>query len=205
MAKKRKRAKNKRAFRLKLKKATVFSIAQITFFSLAGLVIISFARQGLILVKLNDFLLSYFSWATIFLPFIFLSFAFLVSKFKIPLAQPNVLVGSLLFFVSIVTITRAGILGKVAWDGIAGLITGVGAFIVLLGTSIVGLIILFNTSVDQVVALTASFVNQVRGYLFGEKALSGRSLSRKQLKVSGGSPAAAPASRPEPGLPSKAC
>src|SRR3989337_3752112 len=109
MVKKRKLAK--RSFGLKLKKATIFSIAQIVFFALAALVVVSFARPGLILVMLNDALVSYFSWTTIFLPFIFLSFAFLLSKIKFPLAQPNVLVGGLLFFISIATLAQAGIVG----------------------------------------------------------------------------------------------
>src|SRR3989344_1214950 len=91
---------NKRTFRLRIKKATAYSIAQIAFFSLAALVVISFARQGLILAGLNDFLVRYFSWTTVFLPFIFLSFGFLVSKVKSPFGQPNVLVGGVLFFIS---------------------------------------------------------------------------------------------------------
>lgn len=186
MAKKRRR-KSKRAFRLKLKKGTVYSIAQVAFLSLAGLIIVSFARQGIILVKLNDFLISYFSWTTVFLPFIFLSLALLISKFRNPLSQPNVAVGSLLFFISVLTLTRAGILGKAAWDGVATLITGAGAFIVLLGTSAVGLIILFNTSVDQVIELASSFFAQIRRYVFGEEGGPRRKiLSRKELKVSGG-------------------
>ena len=138
MAKKKKRKRAKSSFKLKLKKGTVYSIGQILFFSLAGLVIVSFSRQGLILVKLNDLLVSYFSWTTIFLPFIFLSAGFILTKFKNPFAQPNVLVGSLLFFISFATLTRAGILGKFSWEGAATLITPVGAFIVLLGTSFIG-------------------------------------------------------------------
>jgi len=183
MAKFRKRF-NKRAFRLKLKKATVYSIAQVVFFSLSALVVVSFARQGLILVKLNDILVNYFSWTTIFLPFILLSFGFLVSKLKSPLSAPNVLVGGILFFISVLSLTRAGILGRAAWEGVATLITKAGALIVLLGTSLVGIVILFNTSVDQVLGALASLLKLVRGYLIGEKRL-GLSLSRKQLKVSG--------------------
>ena len=186
MARKRRR-KSKRAFRLKLKKRTIYSIAQVAFLSLAGLIIVSFARQGVILVKLNDLLISYFSWTTVFLPFIFLSLALLISKFRNPLSQPNVVVGSLLFFISVLTLTRAGILGKAAWDGVATLITGAGAFIVLLGTSAVGLIILFNTSVDQVIELVSSFFAQIRRYMFGEEGGPRRKiLPRKELKVSGG-------------------
>ena len=156
---------------------------QVIFFSLSALVVVSFARQGLILVRLNDFLVNYFSWATIFLPFTLLSFGFLISKFKSPLSQPNVLVGGVLFFISTLSLTRAGVLGKAAWEGVATLITKAGAFIVLSGTSFVGIIILFNTSVDQVLATLASFLKSVRGYILGERRLG--NLARKQLKVTG--------------------
>ena len=185
MAKKGKRLKSKKAFRVKLKPQTVYSIAQIIFFSFVGLIIISFSRQGLILVKLNDFLMNYFSWTTIFLPFIFLSMGLLISKYRIPLSQPNVFVGILLFFVSIMTVSRAGTIGETAWSGMATMVTGVGAFIILVGTSIVGLIILFNTSLQQVAQIIVQAYKTVRGYIFGVQGQP--KLARKQLKISGGS------------------
>lgn len=188
MAKKhKKRLKDKRAFRLKLKPATAYSIVQITFFSLAALVVISFSRQGLILIQLNEFLLKAFSWATIFLPFIFLSLGLLVSKFKTPLGQPNVVIGFLLFFTSIVALTRAGSLGKLAWEGVATLITNVGAFIVLLGLTLVGLIILFNTSIDQILDFMVGFW---RNYVVRSQDLKRRlgALPKKPIKVFGGQP-----------------
>ena len=123
----------KRAFHLKLKKGTVYSISQVVFFALAALILVSFSRQGIILVKLNDFLTGLFGWATIFLTFVFLSFAFLISKVRFPLGAPNVLVGSLLFFVSVATLGRAGALGRTAWEGISALVTSFGAAIILLG------------------------------------------------------------------------
>lgn len=187
----RRRAKSKKAFKIKLKKATVFSIAQIFFFALAGLVIVSFSRQGVLLVKLNDFFIVYFSWTTVFLPFIFLSFAFMISKLRNPLGQPNVVVGSLLFFISFSALTHAGVLGKSAWNGVATLVTGIGAFILLLGTSLVGLVILFNTSIDQVVEGIRTVFKHVRWYLMGSKTPSigkgiQRTLSKGELKVTGG-------------------
>jgi S-DNA-T family DNA segregation ATPase FtsK/SpoIIIE len=185
MVKKRKLVK--RSFGLKLKKATLFSIAQIVFFALALLVVVSFARQGLILVRVNDALVGYFSWTTIFLPFVFLTFAFLLSKIKFPLAQPNVVVGGLLFFISIATISRAGIAGRAAWAGISSLITPVGAFIVLVGTAVTGLIILFNTSLDQVASLFVSFFKTAKRYTLGERSLD-KVLPRRPLKVLGEAP-----------------
>jgi S-DNA-T family DNA segregation ATPase FtsK/SpoIIIE len=186
MSKKRRKRIPKRKFDLKLKRATLFSVAQVFFFALAGLVLISFSRKGLVLVKLNDLLVISFSWATIFLPFVFLSFAFMLSKIKIPLSQPNVIVGSLLFFISIATMGRAGKVGLAAWEGISSLITGIGAFIVLVGTSVAGLIILFNTSFDQVVKLVASIFKFGRGFVVGGNQPAWRNSNRQPLKVSGG-------------------
>ena len=196
MAAKKRKKRAKSSFKLKLKKGTIHSIGQVFFFSLASLIIVSFARQGLVLVKLNDLLVSYLSWTTIFLPFVLLSAGFLLTKFKTPFAQPNVLVGSLLFFISTLTITRVGILGRFSWDGVATLITPVGAFIVLLGTSIIGLVILFNTSVDQVVAFFGALLGQIRRYLVGEKAVrKAGSLAKRELKVSGSRAAQATSSK----------
>src|SRR4030066_1564619 len=98
--KKFKKIKSKKAFKVKLKPATIYSVVQIAFYTLAGLIIVSFTRRGLVLVKLNDLLIELFAWTTIFLPFICISFGLLVSKLRIPLSQPNVMVEVVLFFIS---------------------------------------------------------------------------------------------------------
>jgi len=180
----------KRGFRLKLKKETTFSIAQVFFFAVAGLILISFSRQGAILLKFNDLLLTYFSWSSIFLPFIFLAFAFLMTKVKFPLGQPNVIVGGLLFFVSVMTLGHAGILGLSAWDGMAALVTKVGAAIILVGTGFVGLVVLFNTSIDAVYKTVKNWWEVGSGYIFGTKqikigGLGANGSPKGQLKLSG--------------------
>ena len=193
----RRRRSTRRAFNLKLKKGTVYSIVQVFFFALTGLILISFSRRGLVLIRFNDVLMSYFSWATFFLPFISLSFALLVSKIKNPLGQPNVVIGILLFFVSIVTLGRAGGVGRLAWGGASQLITPAGAFIVLLGTTLVGIIILFNTSFEQVIEIVASILGQGRKYLLGDKAFT-KAGPRGPLKISGGAPLTSQPRQPEP-------
>ena len=177
-----------------LKPEALMSILQIGLFAIAGLIFVSFARQGSILVKINDFLTLYSGWTTIFIPFIFLSAGFLVSKIKFPLGQPNVLVGILLFFVSFTALVRSGNFGRSAWEGIVVFVTPAGAFLVLLGMSIVGLIILFNTSIDQVLMALGNFLRKIRMALSGEhetaiegeKATSTAFGTRKELKILGG-------------------
>ncbi len=179
----------KRAFKLKLKKESVFSISQIIFFTLAGLILVSFSRQGMILLGFNDFLLKYFAWSSILLPFIFLSFAFLLSKTKFILGQPNVIVGGLLFFISVMSLGQAGIVGKTFWEAIATLVMGVGAGIIFAGVGFIGLIILFNTSIDAVYKIFKEFLRKAGIYIHGDKTqikIGGVGMTKGQLKVSGG-------------------
>lgn len=186
MSRKSKRIKSRRAFRLKLKPSTIYSIIQILFFSLSGLIIVSFSRRGLALVYLNDFLVSLFSWTTLFLPFLFLSLGLLISKLKTPLGQPNVIVGGLIIFLTLLTISSAGKVGSVFWEGFATLITPAGAYIVLLGVGFVGLIILFNTSIDAAVKFILKIFKTIAFYIKGTTALTQKSLGKKEMKVFGG-------------------
>ncbi len=185
---------DKRGLKLKLKPETAFSIAQIFFFALAALILVSFSRQGAILFKFNDFLITYFSWSSIFLPFIFLSFAFLVSKFKVVLGQPNVIVGGLLLFISIMSIGKAGVVGLNAWDGISALVTGFGAGIILIGTSLIGIIVLFNTSIQQVVKFVVESLKGMGIYVYGAKpmVIGGKPMAQGGMKVLGGNNFAMP-------------
>lgn len=186
MSKKKSRKTDKRAFKLKLKPQTYASIAQVVFFGLAGLIIISFSRNGIVLVRFNDFMMAIFGWATLFLPFIFLSFAFMMSKIKLPLSQPNVIVGSILIFLSVAGIGKSGNLGVVFWDGVSTLVTPAGAVIIFFGVIVTGLVILFNTSFDQVFKGLKSFYDTASVYIFGQKSVGGgRILARKDFKITG--------------------
>lgn len=200
--------KQKKGGGFPIKKELIVSLLQIAVFALGGLILVSFSRQGSILVRVNDWLVGYFSWSTVFLPFIFFSLGFLLSKLTFPLGQPNVLIGMILFFVSVTTLTRSGSFGKSAWDGVSVLITPAGSFVVLLGTTIAGIVILFNTSFDQVLLLLGKFLKQVKGYLVSEKpkVAKGTFTDRKELKVVGDtSEPTAPARRePESPKPSPA-
>jgi len=198
MARRRKRkTKSERTKGLKLrlpfKKHTALGIIQISLISLSGLVLVSFSRQGNVLVRLNDYLVLYFGWSSIFIPFILLSLGFSFTKLvRVPLGEPNVIVGSILFFVSVATLTRAGFFGRSSWDGVVTLITAPGAAVVLAGTTLTGIIILFNTSFDRVLLVFASFLKLLRKYLVGEPgtaSVGSKSVFQKrrsELRVVGG-------------------
>jgi len=191
MARKKKRGRKPKAQKsLPIKKETIRGIIQVGIFAASALVLVSFSRQGKLLIALNDALVSYLGWSSIFVPFLLLSLGFLISTLKFPLGQPTVLIGFMLFFLSSATLSRAGFFGRSAWDGVVALITSAGAVVVLIGTSLVGLIIMFNTSFDQVLILFAKFLKQVRRYLVGEREFSANKSfnlkDRREIKILGG-------------------
>jgi len=191
MARKKKRGRKPKAQKsLPIKKETIRGIAQVGIFALAALVLVSFSRQGSLLIALNDSLVGYLGWSSIFIPFLLLSLGFLISTLKFPLGQPNVLIGFMLFFLSSATLSRAGFFGRSAWEGVVALITSPGAVVVLIGTSLVGLIIMFNTSFDQVLILLAKFLKQIRRYLVGEREFATNKKTnfkdKREIKILGG-------------------
>lgn len=179
-----KRLLPKRAFNLRLKKKTVYSIVQVTFFALAGLIVVSFSRQGSVLIRFNDLLLTLFSWSTVFLPFIFITISLMMSKIKTPLGQPNVVIGSILVAISAGSITRAGYLGRVSWESLVSLVTGPGAFLILVGVFLVGFVVLFNTSFDQVLTFIGRSLVGARRHLVGERTFKAPSF-QAGLRVQG--------------------
>lgn len=196
----------RKAFRLKLKKHTVFSIAQVLFLSCAALIMVSFARQGALLTAFNDIFLKNFGWTSIFLPFILLVSGLMLSKFRTPINQPNVLVGALLFFLCLTALTRSGFIGKESWGAIETLITGVGAGLVYFGGALIGLLVLFNTSLDQFAAHILSLLIQLRYTIVGQTrpALNPKGgIKLGGMKVTGGdlNPAPAPVEDPKKSLP----
>jgi S-DNA-T family DNA segregation ATPase FtsK/SpoIIIE len=155
----------RRSFKVKLKRSTLFSIGSVIFFALAALVLLSFLRQGPLLVKFNDYLVQFFGWGVLFLPFIFLVSGLLLTRLKTAINEPHVLVGAALLALSLMGLAKTGLIGREVWFGIVSMITMPGALIVLLGGILIGLIVLFNTSIDQVILLIVSFFKKARGYL----------------------------------------
>lgn len=193
MSKKRRKhvRRGKSNFSIKLKKGQTHSIAQILFFALAGLTLISFWRRGAILMGINDLMVDYFGLASVFLPFIFMVFGFLVSRFKNPLASPNVLIGSLLFFLSFATLSKSGRFGASSWGNLSALITTPGTVLVMLATCFIAIVIMFNTSVDQALVFLSETLKSFRRVLIADKSkpkISGAGMlnGKREMKVLGG-------------------
>lgn len=103
------------------------------------------------------------------LPFLFISAGLILTRLRWRLAKPNVFVGAVLFFFSSVGLSKAGIIGFQIWAGLASLISGLGAAIILLGSLFVGFVVLFETSLEEILLLTTGlfkFLKQNFSILF---------------------------------------
>ncbi len=150
------RGRKKKPFQLKLKKTTVYTFSTVVLFVLAGLILISFSRQGPFLTNVFIFLTHYFGWGTIFLPFLFLTAGLMLSRLQWRVSNPNVLVGGFLLMVSLISLTRAGLVGYEIWQNLAFLISPAGALIVLLGFVFVGFVVVFNTSLEEMILFVSN-------------------------------------------------
>ncbi len=184
----------RRSFRVRLKKSTIFSVGSILFLSFSGLIILSFLRQGSLLIKLNSSLLYFFGWGTIFLPFILAVAGLMLTKLRTQVNEPHVLVGAILLMLSFLGLSKAGVLGREIWLGTAGMITSAGALLVLVGGILIGFIVLFNTSIDQVVIFLINFLKSAKGFFLALPKTKGPKVleEKSALRVQEASPAKTP-------------
>jgi DNA segregation ATPase FtsK/SpoIIIE, S-DNA-T family len=183
----------KKPFKLKLKKKTVYTIFAVGFFLAGAYMLLSFARSGEGTASFNDMLVYHFGGVSIFLPFIFIFAGFLFLNLKFYLSQINVTVGYLLLFVSLLGITRSGVVGSQIFSILEEILTTAGADIVFLGGLLVGCIVFFDTSIDEVVkgfgAIGETFNRLIPRQLFSgfHKEKSATSLDRnKPITIKGG-------------------
>jgi len=165
------RGRRRKPFKLKLKQETVYTFSSIALFSLAGLIILSFSRQGKFLTKLWLVLTSYFGWGILFFPFLLILAGLMLARLRWRITRPNILVGGLILLISLISLTKAGIVGLEIWQNLVVLLTKGGAILVLLGFIFAGLVIAFETSLEEIL-------------LFGEKIfLFLKSIGRNIKKV----------------------
>ncbi len=121
----------------------------------AGLVSVSFSREGPVLEKLFLLLSRQFGWTAIFLPFLLTVAGLMLTKLKWKVAQPTVMVGSLLSFTGVVALSQAGEVGEKLWWQVAEMITPAGAMVIFIGVTFVGYVVATETGVDEILLTLA--------------------------------------------------
>jgi S-DNA-T family DNA segregation ATPase FtsK/SpoIIIE len=196
MAKRRHYSKHK--FKIKLKKNTVYSIFAFLVILTGLLLALSFTRNGASFISLNDFLLGRLGYLAILLPIFLVVLGFFFLKLKFFLSKPNVTIGFLIFFVSLIGLTKQGTTGIYLYQALSEIISGLGAFFVYVAGVFVGLVVLFDTSVDELVAILSaifgfipklfpgfllSFFKKKPSALSGDKQMIIKGLGEKEMKI----------------------
>ncbi|HVZ58664.1 MAG TPA: DNA translocase FtsK, partial [Patescibacteria group bacterium] len=179
--------------KFKLKKNTVYTLFAIGLFLATGLTLLSFLQSGPSAERASGILSEKFGGLSILFPFVLFFFAFLLLHIKkFFLSKPNVAFGYLVFFVSLLGLTRSGIIGQQMFHVLQEILTTVGADLVFLAGFVIGFIVFFDTSIDDlfqgVKTLFANSHRLVPMAAFkrgdkGDKALLDRS---KPITIKGG-------------------
>jgi len=140
-------------FRFKLKKQTVYAIFAVILLGVSALIALSFFQSGTSLDIVRLLIMEKFGWGAVLLPIVLSSLSLLFLRIKASFARPNVPFGLLLSYICLLALTQSGYIGGQIWNNFSALVSGLGAFIILLGMFSIGLIVLFNTSIDEVMKM----------------------------------------------------
>lgn len=136
--------------KLKLKSGTIYTIFALGVFAVGLLSLLSFSQSGDSMILINSILTQNFGWGALLAPFILFFFGFLLLRMKMFLSRPNVTIGFLLFFISIISLSKAGVVGEGIFFTLADILTNIGAALVFFIGMLVGVIVFFDTSIDEI-------------------------------------------------------
>jgi S-DNA-T family DNA segregation ATPase FtsK/SpoIIIE len=156
----------------------------------AAILIVSFSKHGTGALLVNNLLNEEFSYLGFMAPiaFIFLGFLFLHVK-RLYISRLNVFLGFMLFFVSLLGLTRSGAVGQELFNIFAEILSTRIADIIFIGGLLTGTIVFFDTSIDDIieglVAASKTFKRLIPHSIFvaRPKALINRN---KPMTIKGG-------------------
>lgn len=176
---------------MKLKKQTAYTVTAIWLWIFAGAVFLSFFGEGTALSRLYDALYTKIGWAIYPVPVLLVSISLIFFKVKSSLAKPNVPSGFACVLFALIGLTQAGILGEWLMRILADAISVEGAYLILIGIFMIGLIIELNTSLDSFMNFLLMGVQRLFEWIgtFVKSLLSPKEKfvgGSRQLKIKGG-------------------
>lgn len=136
--------------KLQLKQGTVYAMFAIGLLVGAGILVLSFFQSEGTALSLTRQLRESFGWAAALFPLLLIFFAFLLLRLKWYLSRLNVSIGYLLFFISLLGLTKSGTVGQEMFRVMEEILTTKGADLVFIGGLLVGNIVFFDTSIDEI-------------------------------------------------------
>jgi len=152
MARKRKykKRKSKKPVVLKIKKETTHTISGVVLIILGLLVAVSFTGQGVLLSKVNQFLIDRLGLSMLFLPFVFISAGLVMFQSKWKWSKPHVLLGVILLMLGSIGALKTGDIGQNTFFNLAQLLSPSGAYVVFFGILLIGLLIMLQLSFGEI-------------------------------------------------------
>lgn len=172
-------------FKLKINRQTIFNVFGFIIFGIGIIILVSFAKNlanentGKKLYLLKLLLVDKFGALAIFLsPILLLISAHFFNTKKLKFIKPNISVGTLMVFVSVLGVSRSGEYGRLIFENLSLDFSLIGTIIILGIIFIVGLVFFFDTSIDiffiSVFGFLKAGFSLIRNHFF-------RGLTRKSL------------------------
>lgn len=188
MAKKRGGGRRKK---VQLRKETIYTLFALGFVVVGILQLLSFSKQGDVLITVQQILEQNFSTMQYLFPFVFIFVGFLFFRFKFFLSRPHVTIGYILAFFSLVGLLKTGAVGRHMFQILSDILGNVGSDLVYIAGVFVGLVVFFDTSIDELLQGLFAVLNAVPKFipsgavsLFkSKKPVKGKELTIKQLAL----------------------
>lgn len=176
----RKKGRRTKPYKLNLKKDTMNSILAVAIMGVGGLIAISFSQQGEFLSQVNHIGSDLLGWPLLFVPFIFIVGGLMLTKAKLSVASPHVLLGSVITMISLGGLFGAGSIGTGIKESVVSLISLPGAILFYLIGTAIGCFILFETSIEDLLAFVQETYSKISQA--GDK-IQGLSLNKKSPSI----------------------
>lgn len=198
--------------KVKLRKETIYTLFALGLSVVGVLLLLSFSKQGDVLVTVQDLMQQNFGMLQYAFPFVFIFLGLLLFRFKFFLSRPHVAIGYILAFFSVVGLGKTGIVGRHMFQVLSDILGNVGADLIYLAGIFVGLVVFFDTSIDELVNGFMTVLQNIPRFvpspaltLFkSKKSLKDKQLNIKQLglsdvepKINGKTPPLFPSSKME--------
>lgn len=144
------RRRGRAAARQKANPEVWFSVLGVLFLTLSALVLVSFLRQGTVLIEINKFLTLNFGAGALFVPFILAQVALVFFHTPWVWSRPIMMIGGWLLFFGITGILQTGNVGRGTFASLAAFISPVGSGLFFFALLVAGVMIVMQISIRDV-------------------------------------------------------
>ncbi len=164
--------------KIKINRKTIFNIIGFLLIASGIIILISYfgsfsGGSGKVLGKVNEGLSDKLGLLGVVFPFVlFLLSAHFFNTKKLKFVKPNITIGTILLFISLLGIFQTGRWGSFIYNNLMLDFSTVGAIVILTIAFFIGLILFLNTSVDTfvvfVVNIFSALIKFIKNYFFRE-------------------------------------